>query len=265
MLYESIPFAFLSIIILNKYLVKNFYGNHQKFTIFICIFVTFIFEFFFVSYKLIKKEAPASELFLLYIFNIFYFLFIGYKLSILTYLNKVCYVNAYEFFAFEGVGYFIIIFLDLIFCKLFYNLDTIKNKGGNHYEVKGKYYKHFNFYLCRNIITFFCTYLFYLIICLNNQNNYIICDIISKFIYFITFKLYRTLNPVTYNNKENNYYITLVLNFIVLLSCLIFDEIIIINFKIFYKDTIVYLEGQEKKEILELNNIEPEKSEINNN
>ena len=192
LLYESIPFAFLSIIILNKYLVKNYYGKHQRYTIYLCIIVTVIFQMSFYINKLIKKNN-IKHYSKSYIFNAIYFMFIGFKLSLLTYLNKTYFVNAYEMFAFEGVGYFLIFLINFIICSQ-KRLNVIKHKGGSNYKVinstEDESYNHFLFYLCRNISGFFIFYFFYLIICLNNLNNYIISDIISKFIYFITYKAY---------------------------------------------------------------------------
>ena len=255
LLYESIPFAFLSIIILNKYLVKDFYGKHQKYAIYLCVCVTIIFEFFFITHKVKKCETQEDKehVFLLYIFNIVYFMFIGFKLIFLGYLHKTYFVNAYELFVFEGVGYFLIIFFDLIFCFLIYDLNHIKNKFGSNYVVKNNSYNHFLFYLCRNIVIFFITYFFYLIICLNNYNNYIISDIISKFIYFITYKYYRQITLGKNTRDDNNYYITFILNLIVFISSLLFNEIIIIKKYSFYRDTQIYLKDIEKKEINELN------------
>ena len=180
-------------------------------------------------------------------------MFIGFKLIFLGYLHKTYFVNAYELFVFEGVGYFLIIFFDLIFCFLIYDLNHIKNKFGPNYVVKNNSYNHFLFYLCRNIVIFFITYFFYLIICLNNYNNYIISDIISKFIYFITYKYYRQITLGKNTRDDNNYYITFILNLIVFISSLLFNEIIIIKKYSFYRDTQIYLKDIEKKEINELN------------
>ena len=254
LLYESIPFAFLSIIILNKYMVKDFYGKHQKYSIYNCILVTIIFQVSFYIYKIVNTDNSFEHYTILYIFNCVYFMFIGFKLSLFTYLNKTYFINAYELFTFEGVGYFIIILINFICCAQ-KRLNVIKNKGGSNYIVKEVSYNHFLFYLCRNITGFFIWYFFYLIICLNNLNNYIISDIISKFIYFITYKAYSQVKMRKKNIDDNNYFLTLVLNLIVFISSFIFKEIIIIKNKSFFRDTEEYLKNEEKNEIIELNSI----------
>ena len=261
LLYESIPFAFLSIIILNKFLVKDYYGKQQKYAIYLCIIVTIIFQIYFYYNKIIESN-DYEHFSYLYIFNAFYFMFIGFKLSLLTYLNKIYFINAYEMFAFEGVGYFLIILFNFIICSL-NRLNVIKHKGGSKYKVNNIEYNHFLFYLCRNIIGFFITYFFYLIICFNNLNNYIISDIISKFIYFTTYKAYLRLKKGKKNDDDNNYYITLILNSIVFISSFIFNEIIIIKNISFFKETQEYLKKEEKKEIIELNCIM--NNNLNNN
>ena len=217
--------------------------------------------------KLIKKNN-IKHYSKSYIFNAIYFMFIGFKLSLLTYLNKTYFVNAYEMFAFEGVGYFLIFLINFIICSQ-KRLNVIKHKGGSNYKVinstEDESYNHFLFYLCRNISGFFIFYFFYLIICLNNLNNYIISDIISKFIYFITYKAYFQLKKKKKNKDDNNYYLTLVLNSIVFISSFIFKEIIIIKNISFFKDTQEYLKNEEKKEIIELNLIMNKSSNNNIN
>ena len=185
-------------------------------------------------------------------------MFIGFKLKFLAYLNKTYFINAYELFAFEGIGYFLIILLDLICCYLTNNLNHIKNKFGPNYTfykegIKSKPYNHLLFYLCRNIAILFITYFFYLIICLNYYNNYIISDIFSKFIYYITYKFYRQIIVGEIKNDDNNYYLTLILNLIVFISCLLFNEIIIIKKYSLYRDTQIYLKNIEKLEKIDLN------------